>query len=51
MSYGEVRKSNELFERFYNALNIVPEGDERKEFWAAMRRELPNSFRFTGSKG
>jgi multisite-specific tRNA:(cytosine-C5)-methyltransferase len=51
VSYEEVKKSNELFERFYNELNIVPEGDERKEFWAAMRRELPNSFRFTGSKG
>ena len=51
MSYEEVKKSNELFEKFYNELNIVPEGEERKEFWTAMRRELPNSFRFTGSKG
>ena len=51
MSYDEVKKTNELFEKFYNDLNIVPEGEERKEFWTAMRRELPNSFRFTGSKG
>lgn len=51
MSYDEVRKSNELFENFYNDLDIVPDSDERKQFWAAMRRELPNSFRFTGSKG
>jgi multisite-specific tRNA:(cytosine-C5)-methyltransferase len=51
VSYEEVRKTNELFERYYNDLNIVPEGEERKEFWTAMRRELPNSFRFTGSKG
>ncbi|KIW07870.1 uncharacterized protein PV09_01784 [Verruconis gallopava] len=50
-SYDEVKKSNELFERYYNELNLVPDEDERKEFWAAMRRELPNSFRFTGSKG
>lgn len=28
----------------------LPE-EERQEFWAALRRELPNSFRFCGSKG
>jgi multisite-specific tRNA:(cytosine-C5)-methyltransferase len=32
-------------------MNIVPEGEEREQFWAALRRELPNSFRFCGSKG
>jgi multisite-specific tRNA:(cytosine-C5)-methyltransferase len=31
-------------------MGIVPE-EEKEEFWTAMRRELPNSFRFTGSKG
>ncbi|KAF2149582.1 S-adenosyl-L-methionine-dependent methyltransferase [Myriangium duriaei CBS 260.36] len=50
-SFQEVKKENEHFERFYNELNIVPEGDEREQFWAALRRELPNSFRFCGSKG
>lgn len=25
--------------------------DEKADFWATMRRELPNSFRFAGSKG
>ena len=44
-------KNNEQFERLYNELNIVPEGEEREQFWAALRRELPNSFRFCGSKG
>jgi multisite-specific tRNA:(cytosine-C5)-methyltransferase len=48
--YKEIEKKNELFERYYNELNLV-EGDERSEFWTALRRELPNSFRFAGSKG
>lgn len=48
--YQEVVKENERFERFYNDLNLVEEL-EREEFWAALRRELPHSFRFTGSKG
>lgn len=45
-----VIKENENLERLYTELAIVPE-DEKEEFWAAMRRELPSSFRFTGSKG
>lgn len=51
LSFDQVPKHNEKLERFYNTLNIVPDGDERAAFWAALRRELPNSFRFTGSKG
>jgi len=50
-SYQEVNKHNEQFERYYNELNLVPEGEEREQFWAALRRELPNAFRFCGSKG
>ncbi|KAK4542013.1 hypothetical protein LTR36_007213 [Oleoguttula mirabilis] len=50
-SFTEVNKRNDKFERFYNSLNIVPEGAERDAFWTALRRELPNAFRFTGSKG
>jgi multisite-specific tRNA:(cytosine-C5)-methyltransferase len=49
-SYEELKKSNEQFENYYNELAIVPE-DERDLFWSVMRAELPNSFRFTGSKG
>jgi multisite-specific tRNA:(cytosine-C5)-methyltransferase len=45
-----VEKANEKFESYYNALGLVPE-EENEEFWTTMRRELPNSFRFTGSKG
>ncbi|KZF25153.1 S-adenosyl-L-methionine-dependent methyltransferase [Xylona heveae TC161] len=48
--YAAVQKQNEKFERFYNELGIV-EDVEREEFWTALRRELPNSFRFTGSRG
>ena len=50
-SFEQVVKKNEKFERYYNALDIVPAGPERDAFWSTLRRELPNSFRFTGSKG
>ncbi|KAK3073001.1 tRNA (cytosine-5-)-methyltransferase ncl1, partial [Teratosphaeriaceae sp. CCFEE 6253] len=50
-SFDQVPKHNDKLERFYNALDIVPAGPEREAFWTALRRELPNSFRFTGSKG
>lgn len=36
---------------YTNTINQVPEGPEREAFWAALRRELPNAFRFCGSKG
>ncbi|OJD18939.1 hypothetical protein AJ78_01051 [Emergomyces pasteurianus Ep9510] len=42
-------RENEKYESYYNSLHIVPD-DEKHEFWAAFRRDLPNSFRFTGSK-
>lgn len=50
-SYDEVSKSNERFEHYYNTLGLVPAGQERDAFWAAYKRELPNAFRFTGSRG
>lgn len=37
-------------ELYYNAL-IEMSDEQKKEFWDALRRELPNSFRFCGSKG
>jgi len=49
-NYTEVEKHNKNFEKYYDEIGVVPEA-ERKEFWTALRRELPNSFRFTGSKG
>lgn len=50
ISYDKIEKTNEKFERYYNSLIQMPE-EERADFWAALRRELPNSFRFAGSKG
>ncbi|PGH09194.1 hypothetical protein AJ79_05723 [Helicocarpus griseus UAMH5409] len=43
-------RENEKYESYYNGLQIVPD-NEKDKFWAALRRDLPNSFRFTGSKG
>ncbi|KAH6659808.1 S-adenosyl-L-methionine-dependent methyltransferase [Truncatella angustata] len=43
-------KKHEKLERFYNSV-IPMEDEERTEFWDALKRELPNSFRFAGSKG
>ncbi|KAL8775695.1 MAG: hypothetical protein Q9209_000191 [Squamulea sp. 1 TL-2023] len=48
--YEEPIKTNERFEEYYDQLGIY-EHSEKETFWAALRRELPNSFRFTGSKG
>ncbi|KAL8731487.1 MAG: hypothetical protein Q9181_004285 [Wetmoreana brouardii] len=48
--YEEAVKSNKHFEDYYNQLEIFAH-EEKEEFWMALRRELPNSFRFTGSKG
>ena len=48
---AEIVKSNPKFENYYNELDILPDEDERKEFWDSLKSELPNSFRFTGSKG
>jgi multisite-specific tRNA:(cytosine-C5)-methyltransferase len=49
VAYPELVKEHAVYERYYNELGVVDD-DTRDEFWAAMRRELPNSFRFTGSK-
>ncbi|KKY21849.1 putative methyltransferase [Diplodia seriata] len=48
--WKEVEKHNVNFEKYYNELGLVPE-EEREQFWTALKKELPNSFRFTGSKG
>ncbi|KAJ1333505.1 multisite-specific tRNA:(cytosine-C5)-methyltransferase [Microdochium nivale] len=49
-SHAEIIKENEKLERFYNTA-LPLEESERADFWTALRRELPNSFRFCGSKG
>ncbi|KAL8793445.1 MAG: hypothetical protein Q9195_003928 [Heterodermia aff. obscurata] len=48
--YTEIPKQNDLFEQYYNELGILQD-IELDEFWNALRRDLPNSFRFTGSRG
>ncbi|TAQ91424.1 hypothetical protein B7494_g137 [Chlorociboria aeruginascens] len=50
VSFEKVEKYNEKLERFYNDVLGLDE-EEKDEFWATLRRELPNSFRFAGSKG
>ena len=48
--YTEVPRQNDLFEQYYNELGIVQDS-ELDAFWNALRRDLPNSFRFAGSRG
>ncbi len=50
INYPEIIKDNKLYQDYYNNLGII-EPDEQEVFWTTLRRELPNSFRFTGSKG
>ncbi|KAI1755570.1 S-adenosyl-L-methionine-dependent methyltransferase [Xylaria castorea] len=49
-SYPDIPKNNEKLEAFYNSLLPLDDA-EKLEFWEALRRDLPNSFRFCGSKG
>jgi multisite-specific tRNA:(cytosine-C5)-methyltransferase len=42
-------KQNELFEEYYKAQGIMGD-DEWPEFLEALRRELPTTFRITGSR-
>ncbi|KAK4193567.1 mitochondrial GTPase [Podospora australis] len=49
-TYPEVVKENKKLETYYDTLLELPE-EEKAEFWSTLRRELPNSFRFCGSKG
>lgn len=49
-NWVDLEKSNAKYESYYSDHGIIP-AEEQEAFWAALRRELPNSFRFTGSKG
>lgn len=49
-SYPEIEKTNQALEIYYNTLLALSE-DEQKIFWDTLKRDLPNSFRFCGSKG
>lgn len=48
--YPALKKENEKLEEYYNTLLQLPE-EEKQQYWDALKRELPNSFRFCGSKG
>ncbi|KAI0161609.1 S-adenosyl-L-methionine-dependent methyltransferase [Hypoxylon sp. FL1284] len=50
-SYQEIVKENANMESFYNKALPFDNDEERSEFWRALKQELPNSFRFCGSKG
>lgn len=49
-NWQDITRHNAKLERYYNEPGIIPD-DERELFWEYMRRDLPNSFRFTGSRG
>ncbi|KAJ8130460.1 hypothetical protein O1611_g3170 [Lasiodiplodia mahajangana] len=49
-SYPDIPKQNERLETFYNSLLPLDDA-EKSQFWEALRKDLPNSFRFCGSKG
>ncbi|CAM1511541.1 Fc.00g090540.m01.CDS01 [Cosmosporella sp. VM-42] len=48
--YATIEKKNEKLQRFYDTLLQLPD-EEQEAYWDALKRELPNSFRFCGSKG
>ena len=49
-SYDAIPSENALYERFYKESMVVPE-EEWEDFWGALKRTLPTTFRFTGSRG
>jgi multisite-specific tRNA:(cytosine-C5)-methyltransferase len=49
-NWHEISRTNEKLERYYNEPEFIPE-EEREEFWNTIKKDLPNSFRFTGSRG
>ncbi|KAI0399374.1 S-adenosyl-L-methionine-dependent methyltransferase [Xylaria palmicola] len=49
-SSPDLPRTNEKLEAFYNSLLPLDDA-EKSEFWETLRRDLPNSFRFCGSKG
>lgn len=47
---GNMVKENQKFQSFYDTLLQLPD-EEKQQYWDALKRELPNSFRFCGHKG
>ncbi|RPA76763.1 S-adenosyl-L-methionine-dependent methyltransferase [Ascobolus immersus RN42] len=49
-TYKEIVQENEIFEKYYKEGGLIPE-NEWEEFWGTLKKQLPTTFRFTGSKG
>ncbi|KAF8541238.1 S-adenosyl-L-methionine-dependent methyltransferase [Trichophaea hybrida] len=49
-NYASIPSENALYERFYKESAVVPD-EEWDDFWGALKRTLPTTFRFTGSRG
>ncbi|KAF2659937.1 S-adenosyl-L-methionine-dependent methyltransferase [Lophiostoma macrostomum CBS 122681] len=49
-SWSEIERKNHLFENYYKNGGFLDEG-EFEDMWKHLASELPNSFRFTGTKG
>lgn len=49
-SYDTIVSENALYEKYYKEAKVVPE-EEWDDFWSALKRTLPTTFRFTGSRG
>ena len=47
--WSEIQRKNELFESYYRKGGFMDEA-EFEEMWKALQQDLPNSFRFTGTK-
>jgi len=49
--WNEIDKSNEQFEKYYKAQNIVTSGEGWDKFMEFCRKDLPSTFRITGVRG
>ncbi|KAJ4371331.1 tRNA (cytosine-5-)-methyltransferase ncl1 [Neocucurbitaria cava] len=47
--WSDIARKNELFESYYRMGGFLEEA-EFEEMWTALKADLPNSFRFTGTK-
>ncbi|KAF8475642.1 S-adenosyl-L-methionine-dependent methyltransferase, partial [Kalaharituber pfeilii] len=47
--YKDVAFHNELYEKYYKESGLIPE-EEWEVFWETLKKTLPTTFRFTGSK-
>jgi multisite-specific tRNA:(cytosine-C5)-methyltransferase len=48
-AWSDIQRKNDLFESYYRMGGFMDEA-EFEDMWKALQRDLPNSFRFTGTK-